>query len=116
MSWSQKNLVYNGVTPIVRNRKFVLSIIASYFEHRSFLLTDEHTDVWVTQVSAVDLFVSASRIDVCKGLIDLQGPHPLIMHAVCGYTPLLAKWPQADSPVWTTWQALWGEGNRKKQI
>lgn len=73
------------------NGKCLLSIMASYFEHRGLLFTDEHTNVWVTQVSAVDLFISAARIDVCKGLIDLQGPHPFVMHAVCGNTPLLAK-------------------------
>lgn len=78
-----------------------------YFEHWGLLLTDEHTDVWVTQVSAVDLFVAASRIDVCKGLIDLQGPDPFIVHPVGGDTPLLAERPQADGPVWTARQALW---------
>lgn len=66
-------------------------ILASYFEHRSLLLTDENTDVWVTQVSAVDLLVSPSRIDVCEGLIDLQGPNPFIVHPVGGNTPLLAE-------------------------
>lgn len=66
-------------------------LLASYFEHWGLFLTDEHTDVWVTQVSAVDLLVSASRIDVCKGLIDLQGPNPFIVHPVGGDTPLLAK-------------------------
>lgn len=64
---------------------------ASYFEHRGLLLTDENTDVWVTQVSAVDLLVSASRIDVCEGLIDLQGPNPFVVHPVGGDTPLLAE-------------------------
>lgn len=63
----------------------------SYFEHWCFLLTDEHADVWVTQVSAVDFFVSATRIDVCEGLVDLQGPDPLIVHPVGGDTPLLTE-------------------------
>lgn len=68
-----------------------LTVLLSYLKHWGLLLTDEHTDVWVTQVSAVDLFVSASRIDVCKGLIDLQGPNPFIVHPVGGDTPLLAE-------------------------
>lgn len=63
----------------------------SYFKHGGFLLTDEHTDIWVTQISAVDLFVSASRINVRKGLIDLQGPNPFIVHSVGGDASLLAK-------------------------
>lgn len=63
----------------------------SYFEHWSLLLTDQHSDVWVTQVSAVDLLVSASRIDMCEGFIDLQGPNPFIVHPVGGDTPLLAE-------------------------
>lgn len=62
----------------------------SYFEHRGLLFTNEHSDVWVTQVGTVNLFVSASRIHVCKSLIDLQGPHPFVMHPVGGNTPLLA--------------------------
>lgn len=63
----------------------------SYFEHGGLLLTDEHTDVWVTQVSAVDLFVPSTRINVSKGLVDLQGPNALVMNPVGGDTPLLAE-------------------------
>lgn len=82
------------------------SVLASYFKHRSFLLTDEDADVRVAQVGAVDLFVSASRVNVCKGLIDLQGPDSFIMHPVGGDTPLLAQRPQADGPIWAAWQTL----------
>lgn len=63
----------------------------SYFKHRSLFLTDEHTDVGVPQVSAVDLFVSSSRVNVSEGLVDLQGPHALVMHPVGGDAPLLAE-------------------------
>lgn len=75
------------------------AFLDSYFEHRGLLLTDEHADVWVTQIRAVDLFVSAARIYVREGLVDLQGPHAFIVHAVGGDTPLLAKRPKANGPV-----------------
>lgn len=83
------------------------SVLLSHFEHGGLLLTDEHADVGVTQVCAVDLFVSASRVDVSEGLIDLQGPNPFVVHPVGGDAPLLAERPQADGPVWTARQALW---------
>lgn len=65
--------------------------LISYFKHRGLLLTDEHTDVWVPQVSAVDLLVSSSRVNVGEGLVDLQGPHTLVVHPVRGDAPLLAE-------------------------
>ncbi|TNN50152.1 hypothetical protein EYF80_039641 [Liparis tanakae] len=60
---------------------------------------DQHADVGVTQVGAVDLLVPASRVDVCKGLVDLQGPDALIVHPVRGDAPLLPERPQADGAV-----------------
>lgn len=64
---------------------------SSHFQHRGLLLTDEHADVGISQISAVDLFVSASRINVREGLVDLQGPHPFVVHPVGGDTPLLPQ-------------------------
>lgn len=78
-------------------------LLDPYFEHWGLLLTDKDTDVWVTQVRTVDLFVSASRIYVRKGLIDLQGPHPFVVHTVGGDAPLLAEGPKANGPIWTAW-------------
>lgn len=79
---------------------------SSYFEHRGLLLTDENTDVWVSQVGAVNLLVSASRVDVRKGFVDLQGPDAFIVYPVRGDASLLAQGPQADGPIRATRQAL----------
>lgn len=79
--------------------KPLIPVLTSYLQHRSLLLTDQHADVWVSQVSAVDFLVSASGIYMCKGLVDLQGPDAFIMHPVRGDAPLLAERPQADGPV-----------------
>lgn len=112
---SQWNKILNTVIrkkhrcPTPDNRKGVL---LSYFEHWCLLLTNEHTDVWVAQISAVDLFVSAAGIDVRKGLIDLQGPNPFVVHPVGGDTSLLAQRPQADGPVRAARQALQANNGR----
>ena len=73
--------------------------LVCYLEDRSLLFTDEHTNVWVTQVGAVDLLVPASRVDVCEGLIDLQSPHTFVMETIGGDTPLLTQRPQTDGPI-----------------
>lgn len=80
--------------------------LLSYFQHWGLLLTNEHTDVWVPQVSAVDLFVSSSRINMSEGLVDLQGPNTLVVHPVGGDAPLLAEGPQPDGAIGAARQAL----------
>ena len=74
---------------------------APYFEHRSLLLTDEHADVWVAEVSAIDLFVPASGVNVCEGLVDLEGPHPFVVDPIGGDTPLLTERPKTYGPIGT---------------
>lgn len=81
-------------------------VLTSYFEHRGLFLADEHTDVWVSQVRAVNLLVPASRVNVCEGLVDLQGPDAFVVYPVRGDAPLLAERPQADGPVRAPRQAL----------
>ena len=91
-------------TPLRRHHTVYL--FSSHLENRGLLLTDEHTDVRVAQVSAVDLAVAASGVDVCEGLVDLQRPHALVVHAVRGDAPLLAQRPEADGPVGAARQTL----------
>lgn len=88
------------------NWLFLLILHSSYFEHWCFFLTDEHTDIWVTQVSAVNLLVPASGVNVREGFVDLQRPHAFIVHPVRSDAPLLAQRPQSDGPVRAPRQTL----------
>lgn len=83
-----------------------IAISRSHLQHRRFLLTDQHTDIWIAQVSAVYLPVAAPGVNVRKGLVDLQRPDALVMNAVRGDTPLLTQRPQPDRPVRTPWKTL----------
>ena len=95
MKFPNKNLLkdyfISAAFAKTRASSFAPGALTSYLKHRGLLLTDEHADVRVTQVSAVDLFVSSSRIHMRKCLIDLQGPHPFVVHPVGGDTPLLPE-------------------------
>jgi len=78
----------------------------THLEHWRLLLADEQADVGVAQVGAVDLLVAAAGVDVREGLVHLQRPHALVVHAVRGDTPLLAQRPQADGAVRAARQTL----------